>query len=263
MSRLTSNRSSTTSRVLYLFTRDLRLEDHAGLTEAARHGEVVPALVLAAQGRKRLARSPKRAAFFCEAVRVLADEIAARRSLLHVRRGPLESTALRLAREYGAQTVVWSWAYDAATVEEQRALQSALEEEGIRAVGVHDAPCVAPDETAASRAAGGTGYRAFAAYYANWCRSTPPSYRRHPSFAAPRVAASESLPLPQEFGSAPEARWENPAQLLERFIESGALQYATMCHVPGVAGTSRLGAHLSFGTISARMVLARALERAN
>jgi deoxyribodipyrimidine photolyase len=34
------------ARSIFAFTRDLRLHDHAGLAEAARHGDVVAALVI-------------------------------------------------------------------------------------------------------------------------------------------------------------------------------------------------------------------------
>jgi deoxyribodipyrimidine photo-lyase len=263
MSRPTSNPCSATPTTLFLFTRDLRLEDHAGLNEAAKSGEIVPALVLDRRRSERLALCAKRAAFFCRAVGTLAEALAGQKSALVVRRGSLGPTVVRLAREAGASTVVWSWAYDAAGVAEQRALQSSLEEAGLRAVGVHDAPIVAPDDTAAARSSGGgTGYRAFAPYYANWSHAARASYLRKLSFAAPGRLSSEALPQPQEFGSSTDVAWNDPSAQLERFMENGALQYATMRHVPAIAGTSRLATHLSFGTISARSVLARVEQRA-
>ena len=42
--------------VLYRFTRDLRLDDHAGLAAAASHGEVVPLLVRSIQTWTRVCR---------------------------------------------------------------------------------------------------------------------------------------------------------------------------------------------------------------
>ena len=263
MSRPTSNPCSTTPTTLFLFTRDLRLDDHAGLNEAAKYGEIVPALILGGRSRERLALSSKRAAFFCAAVGALAEALAARKSALVIRRGLLGETVVRLAREVGAGTVVWSWAYDAAGVAEQRALQSSLEEAGLRALGVHDAPIVAPDDTAAARSSGGgTGYRAFAAYYANWSHVPRTSFTRNLSFTPAAHLSTEAPPQPVEFGSAADVAWTDPSAGLERFMENGALQYATMRHVPAIAGTSRLSPHLSFGTISARAVLARVEQRA-
>lgn len=59
-------------------------------------------------------------------------------------------TALRLARQARTSRVAWTIAYDAGTLEAQRALQTALEEAGIGVLAVHDAPAVAPEETAAA-----------------------------------------------------------------------------------------------------------------
>ena len=59
------------TRVVYRFTRDLRLEDHAGLARAAADGDVVPVLVLDRLLEARIARSPRRAAFFCSSVAAL------------------------------------------------------------------------------------------------------------------------------------------------------------------------------------------------
>ncbi|MGB8798908.1 MAG: deoxyribodipyrimidine photo-lyase, partial [Candidatus Aquilonibacter sp.] len=56
---------------IYRFTRDLRIEDHAGLARAAAHGDVLPVLVIDRAAEARLARSPRRAAFFCSAVAAL------------------------------------------------------------------------------------------------------------------------------------------------------------------------------------------------
>jgi deoxyribodipyrimidine photo-lyase len=145
-------------------------------------------------------------------------------------------------------------------LEQQRALQSSLEEAGLRAVGVHDAPIVGPDDTAAARS-NGTGYRSFPAYYANWSRAPRATFARKLAFAPAGRLSSEMLPQPPEFESSAEVAWNDPATQIERFMENGALQYATMRHVPAIAGTSRLAAHLSFGTISARAVLARVEQR--
>ena len=50
--------------VLFRFTKDLRLDDHAGLAAAAARGAVVPLLVIDAETERALRSSPRRAAFF-------------------------------------------------------------------------------------------------------------------------------------------------------------------------------------------------------
>src|SRR5579864_6725319 len=100
--------------VLYRFTRDLRLDDHAGLAAAAAHGEVVPLLVLDRELDARLSASPRRAAFYCGAVASLDTALRERGSRLIVRRGNAAPLLKTLARTCGAGTVSWNAAFDRA-----------------------------------------------------------------------------------------------------------------------------------------------------
>ena len=99
---------------IFRFTRDLRLDDHAGLATAAGEGEVLPVLVIDRACEERLARSPRRAAFFCAAVAALDASLRERGSRLIVRRGAAGATLRSLARASGAVGVAWSASYDGA-----------------------------------------------------------------------------------------------------------------------------------------------------
>lgn len=240
------------------------MDDHAGLAAAARSGAIVPALILDPATQGKLARSPRRAAFFRSAVAELARELRDRGTTLVVRRGALVSTAKRLAREAGVETVAWSAAYDSTAREEQRRLQAALEESGFRALGVHDAPAVSPEETAAARADGaGSGYRALAPYVAAWLSAPRIESAGEPRFEA-HALPSEPLPSPHEFNERSEPGEMPPVgraalAAFERYLSGPALQYPTARHVPAGPPTAHLSAALSFGAISPRTIL-RAVE---
>jgi len=243
------------------------VRDHAGLAEAARHGPVLPALVFESAERERIAANPRRAAYYCGAVSSLAAALAREGAPLVCRRGPLVATVLRLVRERKAAAVTWSAAYDAATLRRQRALQSALEEAGVRATLVHDAPAVAPDETAAARSSdGGLGYRALVPYLAAWAQQPRAPVTARVRFALP-AAPSDPLPAASEFGATALSGDDVPAAeralaAFEAYLAGPALQYLTARDVPAGAPTSRLSAALSFGVVSARTALARVDERA-
>jgi deoxyribodipyrimidine photo-lyase len=180
-------------------------------------------------------------------------------------RGGTRRLAVRtLARESGADAVVWGAAYDAAGMEADRALQASVEEQGLRAVVVHDAPAVPPEETTAARTVGGAGYRALGPYLAAWTNAARPVVSVRAVFGGAALA-SEALPAPERFGSleaVPQDASEAGAlAALERFLRGPALGYSTARNVLALA-TSRLSAHLSFGTIAARTVLQRVDERA-
>lgn len=251
--------------VLYRFTRDLRLDDHAGLAAAGAIGEVLPILVIDRHLESRLSRSPRRAAFFCAAVAALDNDLREQGSRLIVRRGNPGQTLKNLARACGARAVAWSASYDGVSMQSDERLQSELEEAGLRALVVHDAPAIAPEETSASRPGGGAGYRAFAPYFDVWRSLQPPSYE------APllvRFARSElhgePLPTANEFGANARLLDASPAhahEILDAFLERSAVQYSVAMNVASDDRTSHLSPHLSFGTISARAVVRAAHRR--
>jgi deoxyribodipyrimidine photo-lyase len=248
---------------IYRFGRDLRLDDHAGLAAAASHGAVLPLLVVDSSLIARLSASPRRAAFFCGAARALDEELRERGSRLVVRRAELDAAVIALARETGASGVGWSASYDDAGMRSDVSLREALEEAGLRAVTVHDAPAVVPEESAEARSAEGPGYRAFAPYFDVW-RQLPIASHESPLLLRFAGAAldGEALPEPREFGSGNAAAATGSAaarRLFQTFLRERAPQYAIDANVPAEDGTSGLAAHLSFGTISARSI-ARAVR---
>ncbi|HUA08824.1 MAG TPA: deoxyribodipyrimidine photo-lyase [Candidatus Acidoferrales bacterium] len=251
---------------IYRFTHDLRVEDHAGLAQAAAHGDVLPVLVIDRAAEARLARSPRRAAFYCAAVAALERALNERGGRLIVRRGAAGPTLKSIARACAARGVAWSTSYDGPGAASDARVQSELEEAGLRAEIVHDAPAIAPEETAAARPSGGDGYRAFAPYYDVWRMLRPASFDV-PLLVrfAPSDLQSEPLPVPHEFGAGDRALDAGPAvasAALDKFLSGGAaVQYAVAMNVPSDDGTSHLAAHLSFGSIAARTVLRATLAR--
>ncbi|HTJ24524.1 MAG TPA: deoxyribodipyrimidine photo-lyase [Candidatus Limnocylindria bacterium] len=259
------NAARDVSRAVFAFTRDLRLSDHAGLAAAARFGEVVAVHVVDPASTARLRRSPRRAAYYCAAVRALDDELRSRGCRLIVRRGNPGAVLRALARAVGAAAVVWSCGYDPKSVRADRDLQSTLEEAGLRALAVHDAPVIPPEDAAAGHR-GGDGYRAFVPYHALWRSLVPRPDAGSATFARVEIA-SEPLPFPEEFGTSAtqgEPIGEDDARAkLTAFLAGPALQYGVARNVPAAAETARLSAELSFGTIAAREVVRAACERAN
>jgi len=242
------------------FTRDLRLEDHAALAAASNEARVVPVVIVDPATSGRLRSSPRRAAYYCSAVAALDRAIAERGGRLIVRRGRTASTLRALARAVGAASIVWSASYDAAGARVDRDVQAALEEAGLRAMVVHDAPAVAPEETAIER----RGYRSLSAYIERWAQQDVVPYDTlDAQFAVPEVS-SEALPSPAEFGSSADLETLDGDVIrarFERFLENEILHYAIARNVPADGQTSQLGVPLSFGLIAARSVVAAARNR--
>jgi len=250
---------------VYRFARDLRVDDHAGLAAAAAFGEILPTLIVDNALHARLARSPRRAAFYCRAVRALDAALRERGSRLIVRRGAPGRALRNLARAGGASGVAWSASYHGGGAHHDKHLQSDIEEAGLRAVLVHDAPAIPPEETSAAYSGTGGGYRAFVPYLATWRELEPHSFEQPllMRFAASDLQ-SEALPHPAEFGAVDHEFDATPSHaqgLLRRFLEHDGLHYAMAANVPADDRTSHLSAHLTFGTISARAVVRAVLTR--
>jgi deoxyribodipyrimidine photo-lyase len=144
-------------------------------------------------------------------------------------------------------------------------LQSELEESGLRALVIADAPALTPEETTAARPSAGDGYRAFVPYHELWREIEPPSYEAPLllSFAQTDLQ-SERLPEPAEFGSSVpimEGGLGNAASRFEAFLRDAGLQYAFALNLPADDRTSHLGADLSFGTIAARTIVRETRKR--
>ncbi|HKU66505.1 MAG TPA: deoxyribodipyrimidine photo-lyase [Candidatus Baltobacteraceae bacterium] len=250
---------------IHRFLRDLRLDDHAGLATAASHGEVLPVLVVDRALQARIGASPRRAAFYCGAVAALDAALRERGSRLLVRRGNAGPVLRQLARASGAQTVTWSASFDRAGMQADQQLQSDLEEAGLRALLIADAPALAPEETTAARPSAGDGYRAFVPYHEVWRELEPASYE------APLLLTfahgdlqSEALPQPADFDAAVapmETGAAHAARRFESFLQSDGLQYAFATNQPADDRTSHLGADLSFGTIAARTIVRETRRR--
>jgi deoxyribodipyrimidine photo-lyase len=241
------------------FAHDLRLDDQAALAAAAEQGAVVSALLLDESLEASLKRSPRRAAFFCEAVAALDAALRERGGALVVRHGDPARALVQLARDCNAGGVAWSASYDAAGKSADVVLRAALESAGLRAICAHDAPAVSPEAIPHD----GEGYRAFQPYFERWREASLPSYDR--PLLTRFAPAPDGEALPQASAYAAAARNSISARpastILERFLAGPALAYASARAVPAQDGTSHLGPHLSFGTISPRAIVRAVLQR--
>ncbi|MGC8486316.1 MAG: deoxyribodipyrimidine photo-lyase, partial [Candidatus Baltobacteraceae bacterium] len=241
------------SATLLCFDRDLRLSDRALFAASEQGSAFVPLLVLDRRRSERIARNPRRAAYFCAAVAALDAELRLRGSQLLVRRGGLDATIRSVARATGARSVAWSKRYDPAGVREDLRLQAIVEELGLRALPVHEAIALDPERLELD--AEENGFRSFNAFYRLW---RAPEALRAPvdvgARFAPSVLPSEPLPRPDEFGA---SAWRDPVgertarAALERFVNEHLVEYPRAIRTPAVP-TSGLGLPLSYGLLSGR-----------
>jgi len=249
-------------RSIVLFTRDLRVRDQRALLAAVRESEeVVPAFVL---DRALLARScgqPNRLAFLLEALRDLDASLRTRGARLVVLEGEPVREAIALAAEWGAQAIYMSDDVTPYARRRARLLADACAKQRIALHLLPGVTVVAPGELTPTS---GDHYRVFTPYWRAWSQrsaGTPlPAPRR---IAVPRGLPRARIPALRALTAAspsPAIRRGGESEgrrQLDRWLRAGLQQYGDVHDDLAGARTSHLSAHLHFGCLSARTVLAR------
>ena len=121
------------SRVLVLFTRDLRVRDQPALAAAAREADgVLPLFVFDDALLAGPCGSPNRVSHLLDCLRDLDRALRERGSRLYIRRGDPVEEAVRTARRAGAGAIHISEDFSRHAKAREKRLEAACREEGIR-----------------------------------------------------------------------------------------------------------------------------------
>jgi deoxyribodipyrimidine photo-lyase len=230
---------------IVLFTRDLRVHDHAALTAALAAAErVVPLFVL---DERLLGASPRRTDFLFESLAALDAALLERGGRLVLRRGDPVAETARLAGEVGAKAVFLSADVSAYAARRERLLAERLDVRGFPGATVVPPGVLAP--------AGRDHYRVFTPYWNAW-RLMP---LREP-FPAPRL-----VPVPDGIASEPLSGTEAGGEAkgrrrLEHWLAHGLVRYPERQNL-AADGTSRLSPYLHLGCVSPLEPVRRCLGR--
>jgi deoxyribodipyrimidine photo-lyase len=237
---------------LLWFRRDLRLHDHPALAAAARNdGEVLACFVVdprleASSGRRRLQ-------FLGDSLRRLRDDLDGR---LLVTRGRPETQIPRIAEEIGASSVHVSEDFAPYGVRRDERVRAALGSVPLVATGspyLVSPGCVVKKD--------GSPYRVFTPFLREWrdvgwrppaktdtaaARWLDPAGLRIPRCEIPDPGAALDVAAGE---AAARKQWK-------AFVDKGLHGYSHDRDRPDVAGTSRMSAHLKFGSIHPRTLAA-------
>jgi len=245
--------TSAAPTALVWFKRDLRLRDHAPLTEAARFERALALAVLEPQWLASPECHPRQVAYWLDAVQRLQVDLAARGLPLLVRVGELPQVLQDLRREVAFTHLFsheetgpgWSWTRD-------RAVAAWCRAEGV-------AWTEWPQTGVLRRLRSRDGWAA------RWAaRMNAPRLPAPRGFAAPPGGAIQPAPLPtlRELGlpepiaALPPAGERAAWATLGDFLAGRGRGYRRALSSPLTAetGCSRLSEHLAFGTVSMRCV---------
>ncbi|MEM7037086.1 MAG: deoxyribodipyrimidine photo-lyase [Bacteroidota bacterium] len=248
--------------VLFWFRRDLRLEDNAGLYHALRSGHRVLPLFIFDKDILSYLNDPRdaRVTFIHDAVTALHTQLAELGSSILVRHGQPAEIWEMLTREYKIAGVYTNRDYEPSAIARDNDVQDLLKEKGIPFHHFKDQVIFDGGEVLK---ADGTPYTVFTPYSRKWKAKLDTelraaekgdisfflkSYPNEKYFS--NFAQTVPLPLP----SLADIGFErSDIGFPSKTVARGLIRtYDETRNFPAQRGTSRLGVHFRFGTISIR-----------
>ncbi len=245
--------------VLCWFRRDLRLHDQAALYHALRSGfPVVPVFVFDTDILDDLDnRADRRLQFIHDALSQMQLQLEMLGSTLDVYYGTTAAAFRHFTDKYEVAGVFTNHDYEPYAQERDSTIAAQLQQQGIVFKSWKDQVIFEKGEVTKDN---GSPYTVFTPYSRKWCAALEPFYlKQYPTekyFV--HLHRQQPVPLPalREVGFVPAERGfpsPNPEDVLLK-------HYDTTRDYPAIDGTSRLGVHLRFGTVSIREVARRALN---
>jgi deoxyribodipyrimidine photo-lyase len=255
-------------QALMWFRRDLRNFDQAALCAAIdAHNAVHCVFVFDTEILDALtSRADRRVTFLWDSVRELKSALEAEGGGLRVLHGRAREEIPRLARHLGVTAVYANRDYEPEAVARDNEVGARLRDTGIDFRTFKDQVIFELDEV---RTASGGPFSVFTPYKRAWFRKLEPrdlaacdisknSMRLAP---APLEAMPSLDDLGFERGLLPVSPGMSGGARLWKAFQRRLNDYAAKRDFPALAGTSRLSAHLRFGTISIRALARFARER--
>jgi deoxyribodipyrimidine photo-lyase len=245
---------------VFWFRRDLRLDDNAGLYHALKSGlPVVPLFIFDADILSKLSdKTDKRVLFIHGEIERLNEELARYGSSLSVKMGKPLDVWKKLLHEFSIESVFYNHDYEPNAISRDKAVEELLQGKGVKVHSYKDQVIFEKNEVVKDD---GSPYTVFTPYSRKWKEKLSPFYYK--SYPVQNYASQffkrtgETVPLLETLGFI-KTEFTFP----ERKVKGAIIKnYNATRDYPGTEGTSRLGIHLRFGTLSIRRLVAYALER--
>ena len=238
------------SRSIIWFRRDLRVSDHPALLAAiSESDEIVPVFILDPKLIKTA--GSKRLAYLGQSLHHLDDSLG---NNLNVIAGDQVSVLKDLQKQYGAESVHISAEYEPYGAKRDQVIEDA----GIKLIRTGSPYAVAPGRVL--KPSDNTPYRVYTPFYKAWCIHGWRKPAEKPKVIPAVKPASDARSFPD---------WKLPENIeitkagelaaLERFKhfqKNGLDDYDVARNLAGIDGTSKMSAHLKWGEIHPRTLLA-------
>jgi len=253
-----------TASVIWWVRRDLRLEDNPAMEAALTTGKkIYPVFIWAPEEEAPWAPGAASNWWLHHSLESFKQQLAERHSALIIRKGPTLPALHGLIRELGADTVVWNRLYEPALITRDKAIKTALRNEGLI---VHSYNANLLFEPWSITTQQEKPYQVFTPFYRNCSTYGSPSRPTAAPKYLPRLANLPWSVEVAELGLLPALDWAGgmrtfwkPGALgaqeaLDVFKDDVVSRYKSDRDRPDYVGTSRLSPYLHFGEISPRQV---------
>jgi deoxyribodipyrimidine photo-lyase len=244
---------------LFWFRRDLRLEDNAGLFQAlSGERKVLPVFIFDTEILDKLEdKKDKRVTFIYKAIEELREKLTKLKSTIDVRYGKPAEIFSKLIKDYEIEAVYTNHDFDHYGIKRDEEVRNLLSASGIEFYTFKDQVIFEKLEVCKED---GSPYTVFTPYSKKWkvllkeSDYQPwPTEKRFDQFLQTKPIELISL---KEMGFE-ENKMDFPSEELKTEIIK---KYDKQRDYPAIAGTSRMGVHLRFGTVSIRELVRKAVK---
>jgi len=245
---------------IFWFRRDLRLDDNAGLYYALKENtNVLPLFIFDTDILDKLEdKTDKRVQFIHQEVENLHEELKAFGSSLLIRVGKPSEIWKQLLDEYPVQNVYTNRDYEPYAQQRDEQVKKLLKEHRAPLFSYKDHVIFEMHEVLKDD---GKPYTVYTPYSKKWkIKLTPFYFQPYPTLKyAKHFLKTEPLHA-RSLSSLGFVK--SDFRFPDRKVSSNIVKnYTEQRDFPALSGTSRLGIHLRFGTLSIRKLLAYALDR--
>ena len=246
-------------KAIFWHRRDLRLQDNAGLYKALKNSEeVIPVFIFDTSILNQLERHDQRIIFIHQNIEKLRASYQKLGSDLLILHGDPIVLIPKISLELKVDAVFSNRDYEPKAIERDKIVSASLKEQGIKLIGSKDQVIFEKDEIVKND---GNPYLVFTPYSVKWKEKLNDFYtgsyptERYFNYLTKQTFSASPTLLELEFSG--EQTQKFPGM---DFPENIIQQYSENRDYPSLNGTSKLGVHLRFGTISIRALLRFALN---
>jgi deoxyribodipyrimidine photo-lyase len=242
---------------IHWFRRDLRIEDNSALNAALKSGlPVLPVFIFDKNILEKLKqRNDRRITFIHRTLANMATSLKKQGGALWIFHGSPAEIYARLFAEYEIAAIFCNEDYEPYARSRDAEIKKLAESHGAEFIAVKDHVIFAPHEVLKDD---GTPYNVFTPYSRRWLERFEMTFSGFSNESEQgkflKVLNADPNPSLADLGFT-EHDFTAPVAVIDAdLIEN----YDKTRNIPALAGTSRLGLHLRFGTVSIRQVAARA-----